>query len=84
MSFQKPIERGGSRRDKRGRVIGYNWWREYNCSMLLDAELTWQALAETVTQGYETEMAEYRIDYPRPTLKAMLLGNKGMHREPGR
>jgi hypothetical protein len=71
-----------ARVDKRGRRIGYNWWREYNCSMLLDADLTWQTQAEAATMGYTTEMGEYRAEHPRPTLKAFLVANAGMNREP--
>lgn len=69
------------RLDKRGRRIGYNWWREYNCSMLLDATLTWERDAEQETHGYGTEMAEYREAHPMPTLKSFLLANAGIHRE---
>lgn len=70
------------RLDKRGRRIGYNWWREYNCALLLEATLDWHATAEPITLGYTTETAEYKTDHPMPTLKAFLLGNKGMNREP--
>lgn len=70
------------RRDRRGRRIGYNWWRTYNCDLLLDATLVWERDAERVTLGYETEMVEYKRDNPMPTLKAFLLANKGMNREP--
>lgn len=70
------------RRDRRGRRIGYNWWREYNCSILLDAELTWARQAEASTHGYTTEMMEYAAEHPRPTLKAFLIANKGMSTEP--
>lgn len=66
------------RRDKRGRRIGRNWWREYNCEILLDATLTWERDAEAVAIGYATETAEYAEQHPRPTLKAFLLANKGM------
>lgn len=71
------------RRDTRGRRIGYNWWREYNCSLLLDATLVWERECEEVALGYPTETAEFAESHPRPTLKAFLLANKGMNAEPG-
>ena len=70
------------RRDRLGRRIGYNWWREYNVDLLLNARLTWEQRAEAVTLGYATEMEEYRRDNPAPNLKSFLLANKGIHREP--
>lgn len=70
------------RLDKRGRRIGYNWWREYNCALLLDATLAWHATAEPITLGYATETAEYKREHPLPNLKAFLVANAGMNREP--
>lgn len=70
------------RRDKRGRRIGYNWWREYNVNMLFEATQVWERECERVALGYDTETAEYAAEHPLPTLKEFLLGNKGMHREP--
>lgn len=70
------------RRDKRGRRIGRNWWREMNCSILLDATLTWEHQREAACYGYATEMAEFAELHPRPTLKAFLLANKGMNTRP--
>lgn len=70
------------RRDKRGRKIGFNWWREYNCSLLLDATLVWERQCENSCYGYATEMMEYAATHPRPTLKAFLLANKGMNTKP--
>lgn len=66
------------RRDKRGRRIGRNWWRELNCSLLLDATLVWERDCEEVAFGYATETAEYAEAHPRPTLKEFLIHNKGM------
>lgn len=73
---------GRPRVDKRGRRIGYNWWREYNCTLLLDATLAWDLACERVAMGYATEMAEYAEDFPKPTLKAFLLANKGINSQP--
>lgn len=66
------------RRDKRGRRIGYNWWREYNCSLLLDADLAWQRHREAVCNGWATEEAEFAADNPRPNLKDFLVRNAGI------
>lgn len=71
-----------SRNDKRGRRIGYNWWRELNCSLLLDASLVWERDAEQATSAYDTEMGAYAEQHPRPTLKRFLLDNAGMNTEP--
>lgn len=70
------------RRDKRGRRIGHNWWREYNCAILLDATLVWERQCEAEALGYPTEVSEYAEAHPRPTLKAFLLANAGMNTEP--
>jgi hypothetical protein len=70
-----------TRRDRRGRRIGRNWWRELNCELLLDADLTWQREREDASSGYPAEEREYAEQYPRPTLKAFLLGNAGMHQD---
>lgn len=66
------------RRDKRGRRIGHNWWREYICEMLLDADLTWLAAREAACNGWPTEEREYQMAHPRPTLKDFLIRCAGM------
>lgn len=84
------------RRDSRGRRIGRNWWREYNCNLLNEAEVAWQSLKESgeaimttdiagadfQTGFYQLSEAEYRKIRPRPTLKAFLLANKGIGTDP--
>lgn len=70
------------RRDRRGRKIGYNWWRSYNCDLLLDATLAWERVAEEASIGYETELLAFSQANPRPNLKEFLLRNKGMNSEP--
>lgn len=84
------------RRDKRGRRIGYNWWREYNVTLLRDAEMAWQGMresgdpilttrvpgADASTAYYQLSEAEYRMVKPRPTLKEYLLANAGMNTDP--
>lgn len=68
-----------TRTDKRGRRIGYNWWREYNCSLLLDATLAWEREREDETSMYQTEVREWQSRYPCPNLKDFLLANAGMN-----
>lgn len=70
------------RRDKRGRRIGYNWWREYNMDLFFFATQVWERQCEEVALGYDTEIAEYEEAHPRPNLKAFLIHNKGMNHEP--
>ncbi len=70
------------RRDKRGRRIGYNWWRTHICDLLFAAETVWLNDREAVALGYATEMEEYARDNPRPTLKAFLIEQAGMHTDP--
>lgn len=71
-----------TRRDKRGRRIGYNWWREYNRSLLFDATLDWERRRDEVCLGYDTEEAEYAQAIPSPNLKNFLIANAGMRRPP--
>jgi hypothetical protein len=72
-----------NRRDRRGRRIGHNWWREYNVSLWFDATVVWERDCEELALGYKIEEEEYAASVPRPTLKAFLLANKGMDRQPG-
>lgn len=66
------------RRDKRGRRIGHNWWREMNCDLLFNAAAAWERTCEEIAIGYATEIEEYAQDHPRPNLKDFLIRNKGM------
>lgn len=70
------------RRDKRGRRIGHNWWREYNCTLLLDATLAWERKRDEVCIGYDTEETEFAQANPCPNLKDFLLANAGMNTQP--
>ena len=70
-----------TKRDKRGRRIGYNWWREWNTDLLYHANAAWERECEAEAIGYATETAEFAASHPRPTLKAMLIGNAGMHQK---
>ncbi len=70
-----------ARRDKRGRRIGHNWWRVYNCTLLLDARHAREALREN-GGGLQMEDDEFALAYPQPTLKAFLIANAGMSTDP--
>lgn len=62
------------RRDKIGRRIGRNWWRELVVQTWRDAYDAWWLLAEDATMLYSTELAEYKIEHPTPTLRATMIG----------
>lgn len=62
------------RRDKIGRRIGYNWWRELIMSTWRSAYDAWCAAAEEASVGYATELAAWKLDNPTPTLKATMIG----------
>lgn len=68
------------RLDKRGRRIGYNWWREYNTDLLSCAAAAWEKDCEAEALGYATETAEYEAAHPRPNLRQFLETNAGMSR----
>lgn len=69
-----------NRLDSRGRKIGRNWWREFNCDMLLTATLMWESDREAQCNGWATEEREFLETNPRPTLKQFLETNQGMER----
>jgi hypothetical protein len=60
------------RRDTLGRRIGRNWWREWIMDTLRCADAAWQLDAEAASNGWATELAEYRAGHPRPTLRGFL------------
>lgn len=62
------------RRDRRGRRIGANWWREWIVSEWFLAHHAWEQAAEYVSCGYATELREYTETHPRPTLKEFMVG----------
>ena len=87
--------RTSERRDSRGRRIGYNWWREHCVSIFRDAHDAWLALRESAqevghdapagatssTAYYQLSDSEYQAVNPRPTLKAILMDQKGLRDE---
>lgn len=67
------------RRDKLGRRIGYNWWREYITGLWRDAYDAWYMTMHEETLLYETEMREYRAQNPSPKFKDFLITHKGQY-----
>ena len=64
------------RRDKRGRKIGYNWWREYNVEVFRSA---YDAIEAHREDNHQMEPDEYSAAYPLPRFKDFLLANAGMN-----
>ena len=58
------------RRDKRGRRIGYNWWRASIMSSWASAHHAWSLAREAIA----VERSEYDEQNPQPTLKAFMIG----------
>lgn len=65
------------RRDKLGRRIGRNWWREYVMSVYAPARQAWWLQLEASSNGWATEAAEFAAANPGPTLKQFLTGLAG-------
>lgn len=71
---------GPVRRDRLGRRIGHNWWREYVWDQWHCAYHAWWLEAEAVALGYATELAEYKLEHPTPTFKQFLVELSGVDR----
>ena len=67
------------RRDRRGRRIGFNWWREYNVESFRSALYAVEAHRE---DNHQMEPDEYAEAYPLPRYKDFLIANKGMRDQP--
>ena len=67
------------RTDKRGRRIGYNWWRSHVVDIYEALERMWLDKREEVEIGYRTEELEFARDHPRPTFKKVLIQNRFKH-----
>lgn len=65
------------RRDSRGRIIGYNWWRELVVSSWSFAHISWWEKREAEAMGYDEEEKLFAEEYPQPTLKEFMIGLKG-------
>ena len=83
-----------ARLDKRGRKVGYNWWREHNTNLFRDAHDAWSARRESgglvfgvagTAKGhvayYQLSDEEYARLHPQPTYKELLIANAGMGEE---
>lgn len=71
--------RGKRGRDKRGRRIGYNWWREYNMTAF---EAAYFAVEKHREDNHQMEPEEYKAAFPLPRYKDFLIANKGMNQFP--
>jgi len=69
------------RRDKKGRRIGRNWWREYIVESWFCAHRAWWLARESVAMGYKTEEREYAEKHPQPTLKSFMIALADRYRE---
>jgi hypothetical protein len=67
------------RTDKRGRRIGYNWWRSHVVDIYEALERMWLDQREEVAIGYRTEELEFARDHPRPTFKRVLIQSRFKH-----
>lgn len=56
-------------------------WRETVTETFRLADEAWQAEAEAVAIGYETELREFAERHPRPTLKEAMLALAGRAHE---
>jgi hypothetical protein len=63
-----------TRRDKRGRRIGRNWFRELAMETWRAAYDAWCVELEAASNGWATEAREFREAHPCPTYKATLIG----------
>ena len=63
------------RRDKLGRRIGDNWWREYNVTAFY-AQLDY--VEQHREDNHQMEPDEYSERFPLPQYKQFLITNKGM------
>lgn len=68
------------RRDRLGRRIGYNWWREYVWGLWRSAYDAWLWQMQDVCLGYEEEEREYRYNNPSPKFKDFLIQLAGSER----
>lgn len=67
-------ERAGSVLTPRVRAVrdGRNRWLEAVLENYRAARYAWEQAAEAECIGYATELAEYRLTHPAPTLRAFL------------
>lgn len=61
------------RRDKLGRRIGANAWRDWITDCWRSADHAWWLQMEDATSLYETEVREWRAQHPRPNLRDFMV-----------
>lgn len=61
------------RRDRLGRRIGHNPWRDYITDCWRSADHAWWCRMETETSLYAAEVGEWRTEHPRPNLRDFML-----------
>lgn len=71
-----------TRRDRLGRRIGYNWWREFIWTEWRCAYDAWYMAMHEDTLLYETEAREYRHNNPSPKFKDFLIEHAGRYTTP--
>lgn len=54
--------------------VGSHWWHRLVMDTFRTWTDAWEAEAERVSIGYDTELAEFAARKPRPTLKRVLVG----------
>ena len=83
------------RRDRLGRRIGRNWWREFIMDQWSSEDAAWHRLrssgahihtdvvpgADYDTGFHQLSEDEFKMIRPRPTLKGHLIRNAGLHTE---
>lgn len=61
------------KRDKLGRRIGHNPWRDHITQCWSAADHAWWCTMEAETSLYATEVREWRATHPRPMLGGFMV-----------
>lgn len=69
------------RRDRLGRRIGRNPWRDWITDCWRSADHAWWLEMEQETSLYDTEVREWRAEHPRPNLRDFMLACSSGWRE---
>jgi hypothetical protein len=67
------------RRDKIGRRVGFNWWRDHNLQVMRDYNFAVDSLEG---ENHQMEPEEFKQAHPKLTFKQCLVGNAGMSQDP--
>lgn len=62
-----------TRHDRRGRRIGRNRWRELVVDAWRCADHAWWLRCEAATSLWASEVADFKREDPRPTLKSAMV-----------